>query len=53
MNDFITIDQIDKKFTLNAMTFLSIKNYILVVKYDLFDKGEDSHDFTRYNNDFK
>ena len=53
VNDFITIDQIDKKFTLNAMTFLSIKNYILVAKYDLFDKREDSHDFTRYNNDFK
>ncbi len=53
VNDFITLDQIDKEFSLNAMTFLSIKNYILVAKYDLFDKREDSYDFTRYNKDFK
>ena len=32
VNNFITIDQIDKEFTLNTMTFLSIKNYILVAK---------------------
>lgn len=37
VNDFITLEQVDEKFRLNAMHFSSIRNYILCAKYDLFD----------------
>ena len=57
VNDFITINQIDKKFYLNSMYFLTIKNYILTAKYDLFDKlidfNNDSFNYTRLNQDLK
>ena len=57
VNDFITINQIDKKFYLNSMYFLTIKNYILTAKYDLFDKlidfNNDGFNYTRSNQDLK
>ena len=37
VNDFITLEQVDEEFRLDAMHFLSIRNYILCAKYDLFD----------------
>ena len=45
VNDFITLEQVDEKFRLNAMHFSSIRNYILCAKYDLFEMPHDGYDF--------
>ncbi|MBE6499527.1 MAG: NADAR family protein [Methanobrevibacter thaueri] len=53
VNDFITLNQVDKEFRLNAMHFSSIRNYILCAKYDLFNKPHDEFDFTNLDDDFE
>lgn len=53
VNDFITIDQVDGEFRLNAMHFSNIRNYILHAKYDLFSRPHDRHDSTNLNDDFE
>lgn len=52
VNDFITLEQADKEFRLNAMHFSSIKSYILRAKYDLF-RPYDEIDSTGLNDDFE
>ena len=44
VNDFITLEQADKEFRMNAMHFSSIENYIVRAKYDLFRPEIDSVD---------
>ena len=53
VNDFITLEQVDEEFRLDAMDFSSIRNYILCAKYDLFDMPHDDFDCTDLNDDFE